>query len=354
MDREKRAAPRKAKKDPLEAPLFLQKTFQMVDTCSPDVVGWSTAGDTFIVKVLDQFCELLPQFFKHRNFRSFVRQLNFYGFRKLRADPTNPHRPSGWWEFKHEKFLKGHPEMLPLIKRAEHYEEEAGAPSEAREIEVVGKTKCKSSNGAPAELLVEVKTLREKVSTMNSTIEQLTSLVDSLLLERAGGTELALPLGVQSAADALSKKRKVVTLGDGTLDLTQPFDSAPIIEQVDSEDLSHTSLETVSSEDSRMHLTNFDFSNLVEDVAFQPPPLSRCTSSASVTSLSCGGGGDNLTPNIIANWLSQVNLERIPSSGGLSGTEAADVTADVTDSKPREPFLASRLDGQSSGIPCHA
>jgi len=31
-ERRGRAAPRKAKKDPDEAPLFLQKTFQMVDT----------------------------------------------------------------------------------------------------------------------------------------------------------------------------------------------------------------------------------------------------------------------------------------------------------------------------------
>jgi hypothetical protein len=36
-EKRSRAAPRKAKKDPDEAPLFLQKTFQMVDTVGPVV-----------------------------------------------------------------------------------------------------------------------------------------------------------------------------------------------------------------------------------------------------------------------------------------------------------------------------
>jgi hypothetical protein len=32
-------------------------------------------------------------------------------------------RPDGWWEFKHEKFLKGRSDLLIQIKRADHYEE---------------------------------------------------------------------------------------------------------------------------------------------------------------------------------------------------------------------------------------
>mmetsp|Transcript_76601 Transcript_76601/g.219779 ORF Transcript_76601/g.219779 Transcript_76601/m.219779 type:complete len:175 (-) Transcript_76601:13-537(-) len=119
-----RAAPRRARKDPNEAPVFLQKTFQMVDTCPDDIGGWSENGDTFIVKDMEAFANLLPKFFKHKNFRSFVRQLNFYGFRKLRTDGALiSERPAHWWEFRHEKFMKGKVEWLTQIKRANHYEQ---------------------------------------------------------------------------------------------------------------------------------------------------------------------------------------------------------------------------------------
>ena len=43
--------------------------------------------------------------------------------RKLRTDGALiPDRPTHWWEFRHEKFLKGRPELLAQIKRANHYE----------------------------------------------------------------------------------------------------------------------------------------------------------------------------------------------------------------------------------------
>ena len=52
----------------------------MVDdsTCD-DIVSWTENGTQFTIHQTNEFAsELLPKYFKHRNFSSFVRQLNSY------------------------------------------------------------------------------------------------------------------------------------------------------------------------------------------------------------------------------------------------------------------------------------
>lgn len=62
-------------------PAFLDRTFAMVDESGSDgIVGWSSSGETFVIKRLDLFEEdVIPRFFNHRNLLSFVRQLNNHG-----------------------------------------------------------------------------------------------------------------------------------------------------------------------------------------------------------------------------------------------------------------------------------
>lgn len=61
-------------------PPFLTKTFDMVDDLSTDgVVSWSRGGHSFVVWDPHAFSTIvLPRYFKHNNFSSFVRQLNTY------------------------------------------------------------------------------------------------------------------------------------------------------------------------------------------------------------------------------------------------------------------------------------
>lgn len=100
-------------------PIFLKKTYNMIESCDDGICAWSEDGTMFVVKDPDAFAtNVIPQYFDHNKFSSFARQvsgrslrfanrhpsrhwflrkltlnlmllqLNFYGFRKSEFMPT--------------------------------------------------------------------------------------------------------------------------------------------------------------------------------------------------------------------------------------------------------------------------
>ncbi|KAH8549551.1 HSF-type DNA-binding-domain-containing protein [Umbelopsis sp. PMI_123] len=98
---------------------FVTKLYNIVgDEEIQHLISWSKEGDVFSVKNPTEFARtILPQYFKHNNWQSFVRQLNMYGFHKVNDVFHTLTNEQQLWEFAHECFRRGQPELLQKIKR---------------------------------------------------------------------------------------------------------------------------------------------------------------------------------------------------------------------------------------------
>ncbi|CAG8492652.1 17180_t:CDS:2 [Dentiscutata erythropus] len=117
-----RNAPRSPRTGNRSVPAFLNKLYNMVnDPQSNELITWSESGNSFLVKRPQDFAkEVLPRFFKHNNFSSFVRQLNMYGFHKiphLQQGVLQSDGQSEQWEFSNTNFLRNQPDLLYFVTR---------------------------------------------------------------------------------------------------------------------------------------------------------------------------------------------------------------------------------------------
>jgi hypothetical protein len=75
------------------------------------IISFTADGGAFKINNREAFIEVeSPKHFRHTHITSFVRQLNFYGFKR---QPKGPNRGG----FAHPFFLRGHPELLVKIEK---------------------------------------------------------------------------------------------------------------------------------------------------------------------------------------------------------------------------------------------
>ena len=93
---------------------FISKLQQILnDDNNNDSVCWSPDGSSFSIKNVKKFEDvLLPLYFRHSRMASFVRQLNMYGFHKVRTS-------SDLVVFAHEGFQRQHLENAVVVRKSQ-------------------------------------------------------------------------------------------------------------------------------------------------------------------------------------------------------------------------------------------
>ena len=81
---------------------FLSKLYDIInDDKNKKSIHWNEDGTCIIISNVTKFSnEVLPKYYKHNNYSSFIRQLNMYGFQKCQGVLKDGEK------FEHEKFKK--------------------------------------------------------------------------------------------------------------------------------------------------------------------------------------------------------------------------------------------------------
>jgi hypothetical protein len=144
---------------------FLLRLFNMLsDPKHESTIGWTESGLSFEIKNIPEFSTVvLPQYFKHKNFSSFVRQLNMYDFHKERD--TGEVQIYG-----HPCFVRGEKEKLTQVHRktSDQYVESKPVMTLEKKYNIISSKQ---------------KLLTEKISALEQNYQEVASYNQSLLFQ---------------------------------------------------------------------------------------------------------------------------------------------------------------------------
>lgn len=196
----------------------------MIDACDPKIAGWSADGTSFLVRDTDRLAKItIPQYFKHNKWSSFVRQLNFYGFKKVKSEAVTleeEEQLEGTVRFRHDSFLRGRPDLLVEIHR-----KKMAADGKAKQVKRAGNGQANgaahgthtapvASAGlgvADAASKSEVRALRDRIAAMSQNIDNLSAMVQNMQVGGADAGAMGIMPEYGTVVGAGNKRKKVGT-----------------------------------------------------------------------------------------------------------------------------------------------
>ncbi|KAK1390725.1 heat stress transcription factor A-7a-like [Heracleum sosnowskyi] len=163
----------------LKVPPFLNKVYKLVtDPETNDIISWTSDGTSFTVWDHHMFTKnILPAYFRHDNFSSFVYQLNNYGFKKTSWDN---------WEYENKWFQQGKDYMLVNIRRKNQI---SSAAKRNRAVSLysdnlVSEAPLESENSEINQVKLEVQKLVKKQEIMEKELGTVKDQIESLFRQQ--------------------------------------------------------------------------------------------------------------------------------------------------------------------------
>lgn len=204
----------------ISLPPFLKKLQVVTSNVDAQIAHWNDAGDAFIVEKSDGFEKALRQHFKG-SLLTFIRQLHFYGFRKVDIKGEK-------WSFSHKCFRQELPHLIYEIRR---------------------KTRTETNDGVASQL--EVQALRDHVGKLHDMVKQLQSDLretrEELAVLRHSVKRDSVNAGlfdygmVSNGGEIMTKKQKTLNKVDSSSSLKVEPLSAPDLNPLEPYDIEQLS-----------------------------------------------------------------------------------------------------------------
>lgn len=161
---------------------FAEKLFDILgNPHNRDIIRWSDSGDSFIILDTIEFAKsILEKYFKHKNFNSFVRQLNKYDFHKIKStqDVLDKYGINAW-QFRHAYFKKNREDLIYRIKRKK------GANERRLEIHDFNGDMAEKSVAIQNQVLEAIKGVMKCFESISEEIKELKKVLLNEKVERS-------------------------------------------------------------------------------------------------------------------------------------------------------------------------